>query len=766
MATKLKKRRPFVTLLVFMLAVSGLIVCAAGLLLEWDSWSMADDYKNTSQYEWVVEDLLVSAAEHAVDKEPSAYLRATLESEKTNLAWFLKSGDTVQSHGVSAATKEEFLAGVRANSTLGGEGFTLNPARVQGEYAHLLVLDQNGLYEEKATRFFQSISSTTLARSAYPLTDDEVRDLTELTRPGNFTVCIAVRAEERLDNVGYIYQSYYEWYLAMAEKLTLAAVAGVFFLLWLIVMLRFGSRAASREAIARVMGKIWFEIKLLITVPAVGLAAYILRGIPSTSPLIDWPTDWIFFACIWWCWLVLVDLRVNKSAFWKHNSVSSITRVLHSLESHHPFLERMKRRAALLFCAEALILLLMAVCVCISGRFPAAMPWACGALALLGFSLLALYVRAYNRSMDELGLTVDYAHSIRTGTVGEALTLPQKSDFAPLADDLTCIHSGISSAVEERLRSEKMKAELVTNVSHDLKTPLTSIINYIGLLDKEELAPQHANDYVDILSQKAQRLSHLVQDLFEVSRANSGAVEMCPEKLDVAALVEQSIAELDEKTQRAGVEIKTQLEAPHIYALADGRQLHRVFENLLGNALKYSLAGTRVYISAREIEGGAEISFKNVAGYEMDFTAQDIVERFQRGDTARATEGSGLGLAIAKSFVELNGGTFSIELDGDLFKVMITLPCAEEEQKPEEPEALPAAVEPTPEAEPVAEAEAEPKAAPAPEAEPEPVAEPEPEPAAEAELEVAAEEPAEEEPVPPAEEAQTEEKPAEEPANV
>lgn len=157
-------------------------------------------------------------------------------------------------------------------------------------------------------------------------------------------------------------------------------------------------------------------------------------------------------------------------------------------------------------------------------------------------------------------------------------------------------------------------------------------------------------------------------------RRTAAAIDLEPERIDVVALAEQTIAEMDERMNPSGVEIKAQLAPQRLFVWADGRKLHRVFENLLGNALKYSLAGTRVYIVVRQAEETAEISFKNVASYEMTFTAEDIVERFQRGDASRTGEGSGLGLAIAKSFVELSGGALSIELDGDLFKATVTRP--------------------------------------------------------------------------------------------
>ncbi len=277
--------------------------------------------------------------------------------------------------------------------------------------------------------------------------------------------------------------------------------------------------------------------------------------------------------------------------------------------------------------------------------------------------------------MDDFGRVVDYVEQMRSGSLCEPLCV--NGDFAGLAADLNDIMDGVNRAVEEQMRSERMKIELVTNVSHDLKTPLTSIINYVDLLGREQLSPDFANDYVQIIDQKAKRLKNLVQDLFEISKANSGAIDAHPEQIDVVSLVDQTIAEMDART--SGIEIKPQFAAARLFVWADGKMLHRVFENLLGNALKYSMSGTRVYVSVRQDGDSAEVSFKNIANYEMTFSADDIVERFQRGDASRTGEGSGLGLAIAKSFTELSGGTLRIELDGDLFKAIVTLPlCAQD----------------------------------------------------------------------------------------
>lgn len=184
-----------------------------------------------------------------------------------------------------------------------------------------------------------------------------------------------------------------------------------------------------------------------------------------------------------------------------------------------------------------------------------------------------------------------------------------------------------------------MKVELITNVSHDLKTPLTSIINYVELLKNEQLEPDYANDYVKILDQKATRLKTMVQDLFDISKANSGNISLNIEKLDLVALLEQTLAELEERIDKSSLDFKVYLPSEKIYVNADGSKLYRVFENLINNALKYALAGTRVYINLAQTDNQIFVTFKNIASYEMNFTGREIIERFKRGDETRFQRG-------------------------------------------------------------------------------------------------------------------------------
>lgn len=240
-----------------------------------------------------------------------------------------------------------------------------------------------------------------------------------------------------------------------------------------------------------------------------------------------------------------------------------------------------------------------------------------------------------------------------------------------VAEDINDIGDGLSKAVEQSVRSERMKAELITNVSHDLKTPLTSIINYTDLLMQETLQPEEANDYVKIIGQKSKKLKQLTSDLFDVSKARSGSEELELESIDYKLLVTQSEAELDSEIQKAGLEFVLDLPDGDVRINADGKKLSRVFENLIMNAIKYSLRGTRVYIDLRTHDDICTVEIKNIANYKMNFDDDEITERFVRGDASRTGDGSGLGLAIARSYVELMGGKFYIKTDGDLFKAVI-----------------------------------------------------------------------------------------------
>ena len=276
------------------------------------------------------------------------------------------------------------------------------------------------------------------------------------------------------------------------------------------------------------------------------------------------------------------------------------------------------------------------------------------------------------KKLSYLSYIMDGTQRIKNGDIHHKLQLIGEDNFTTLADNINNIRDGLDKAIDSQLRSERMKSELITNVSHDLKTPLTSIINYIELIKKEEnITPEYLKDYVNVLDSKSKRLKVLIEDLFEASKASSGNIELNMEKIDIIQLLRQSIGELEEKLSEANLDLKINVPEDKVYVRADGRRLYRVLENLLSNISKYSLPNTRVYIDITEVEGRVKLIMKNISSYELNFDPEEIMERFKRADDSRNTEGSGLGLAIARDLVKLQGGEFAIDIDGDLFKSII-----------------------------------------------------------------------------------------------
>jgi signal transduction histidine kinase len=245
--------------------------------------------------------------------------------------------------------------------------------------------------------------------------------------------------------------------------------------------------------------------------------------------------------------------------------------------------------------------------------------------------------------------------------------------FKTAAESLNTVGDGMAVAVEERMKSERMKTELITNVSHDIKTPLTSIVNYVDLLSKEPQPTEAAQEYVAVLERQSLRLKKLIEDLVEASKASTGSLAVTLEPVDLCEFLQQAAAEYAEPLEQAQLHPVVQTPEGRVYALADGKHLWRILDNLLGNACKYSQPGTRLYLSLVADGEQAHILVKNISREPLNISADELMERFVRGDSARSTEGSGLGLSIARSLADIQGAGFSISIDGDLFKAQITL---------------------------------------------------------------------------------------------
>ncbi|WP_418695136.1 sensor histidine kinase [Agathobaculum sp.] len=322
------------------------------------------------------------------------------------------------------------------------------------------------------------------------------------------------------------------------------------------------------------------------------------------------------------------------------------------------------RNVVLLFTAYSVVLAFLAAAFAGVGGSFFAFVLGVGWFLAAGYFLI--------RRIDGFDRIVAALQKMRGGDLSFRLTDMPEGVFAAMAEDLGSLGDGMQAALQNEVRAERMKSELITNVSHDLKTPLTSILSYSDLLSQLELTPEEANDYAKIIHQKSLRLKNLTSDLFDISKVQSGVEQMVCERLDAVTLVRQALAE--QEAQNSGLVLKVTLPERELPIWADGRKMSRVLENLIGNCVKYAMKGTRVFVSLDERDGKAVFEVKNTANYEMDFAADEITERFVRGDAARSTEGSGLGLAIAKSYTEACGGMFEVEVDGDQFKVRISFP--------------------------------------------------------------------------------------------
>ena len=307
--------------------------------------------------------------------------------------------------------------------------------------------------------------------------------------------------------------------------------------------------------------------------------------------------------------------------------------------------------------------------------------WFYGIFALILYSIvLFLILRKYSQDVKKkYALLLEATNLLADGN----LDAPIEGDlgiFNPMKVEIQKIQKGFQKAVQEEVKSERMKTELITNVSHDLKTPLTAIITYVDLLKSEE-DPEKRKEYLEVLEKKSLRLKVLIEDLFEISKATSKSVTMNFMKVDIVGLLKQVGLECDEKIKAANLDFRWNLPAGKVVMLLDSQKTYRIFENLIVNITKYAMPHTRVYIELIDEGSHVSVSMKNVSASELNFNTDEITDRFVRGDVSRNTEGSGLGLAIAKSFTELQYGTLKISTDADLFKVVIRLPKRSESEE-------------------------------------------------------------------------------------
>ena len=314
----------------------------------------------------------------------------------------------------------------------------------------------------------------------------------------------------------------------------------------------------------------------------------------------------------------------------------------------------------------AWILLPLVVLACFWGAIIYIGFWICAAgfVAASAFGFLCLW--KYGKDLSHFQKQLTNYQNGKPITVGDGA-------FAQTEAQLLDVQAQHEEAVRTAVTSERFKVELISNVSHDLRTPLTSILGYSELLQSETLSPA-GQEQLHRLHQKAGYMNDLVESLFELTKVSSGVLESKKEQIDLVRLLEQTIGLFDDQLVRSGLIVKRSYCADTIPVITDGARMHQVFANLLGNAIKYALAGTRIYLEVTETDSSYRIRLMNTASYEMDFQPEEIMQRFARGDKARSTKGSGLGLAIAQTYTESVGGSFRVSVDGDQFSAIVALP--------------------------------------------------------------------------------------------
>lgn len=488
---------------------------------------------------------------------------------------------------------------------------------------------------------------------------------TEDPTHANLRICLVARAipAEAVDGYSSLYdiaQSRPDTLLFLRVWAVLLGVAAIF--LFIAILWRKERKELNRAIAARTKN-IYFDVKVLV------FALLVIFDLTLVSTSII-PNLILLLVSLFGYYLLINDIRYNHLNY-KHNWINHM---LHRreerrlmLESKMPLERRLLDRWSDFLKCEAITFAVGLFVSVLSLGF------------LLPFTILLMiyFAHRYNKQQKQLaadlGRLTTQISAVHDGNDTAPLLFPQDSDLYAAARQLNEIERGISTAVEEQVKSERMKVELITNVSHDIKTPLTSIISYIDLLKQEETLPDYVQDYIKILDEKSLRLKNMIQDIFEVSKATSGNIELQLESLDLGKLLRQTLADMNENIDASPLIFRVDIPERPVMITADGRRLYRVFQNLISNALRYSLEGTRVFISLSDHGGQATAVLKNISKYELDRNI-DITERFVRGDAARSTSGSGLGLSIAKSFTEACGGTFTICADADLFSAQVTFP--------------------------------------------------------------------------------------------
>lgn len=422
--------------------------------------------------------------------------------------------------------------------------------------------------------------------------------------------------------------------------------------------------------IAQGLSRVWVELKFLFICLTL-MFCLMLGGGLSGPAFVVAIVLLLYFLCL--------DIGHNKR-FFRHNIIHSLLVALNSYREMTSFEQRSMRRllsslAVILGVGGVSAIALFTLSRAYWGPIKGFLASAVVLFAVVGIvGTILWYTLALKRDLKDWNVLMAQIAEMYGGNLNAVNHVPPTSNLYDCAMQLNMIRTGIQKAVEEGTKADRTKVELITNVSHDIKTPLTSIISYIDLLKKEPDLPPHVMDYISTISHKADRLSHIVQDVFEVSKAATGNITLNLEDLDIGKLLQQTFGEMDETLRASQLTWRVEIPEAPILVHADGQRLYRVFQNLIRNCAQYSLEGSRAYVSLTAQNGMAQMSIRNISRNEITMNSDDLTARFVRGDQNRTTEGSGLGLSIAKSFTEACGGKFFVRTDGDLFIVTVQFP--------------------------------------------------------------------------------------------
>lgn len=470
------------------------------------------------------------------------------------------------------------------------------------------------------------------------------------------------------DDLYYASEEYHQMYPWIKIAIMTAVISLIGWIITLVYLtLAAGRRPTDAEIHLSAFDKIKTELllvgfvaiamELIFIIVKVSDQEWQLSGLLVASGTVSLVIDALFLLF----YLSIVKL-MKAEKLWENSLTYWLKRGI--LKTFHN--QQVTRQAIALFAAHLVICFILAVSAFrLRNRF--------SFLLLILFCALEGYFVL--REAVEKYRIMEGVKRIKEGALDAKIDLDElHGENCILAEDINNIGAGLEYAVEESTKNERMKADLITNVSHDIKTPLTSIVNYVNLLKREKIENERAQGYIQILDEKAERLKQLTEDLVEASKVSSGNVKLDMQTIDLVEMVYQTAGEFNEKFERKALTIVTKLPNTPVYICADGRRLYRVIENLYNNVAKYAMENTRVYVEITAKEERVIFSIKNVSEKSLameNSQAGDLTERFTRGDSSRTTEGSGLGLSIAKNLTHLMGGTFDISVDGDLFKATL-----------------------------------------------------------------------------------------------